>query len=354
MRLVLTLFSLFLFACGGGGTILNGGTTPAPGGPLHTYVEGFAKAANVTGGYGGTSIVVSNLNESGTGSLKAALLTSGSRYITFTPGLTGAINLTTGLYLQYGNVTIDGDGANITISGESMNVFTGSETAISNVIIHGITFANTTAEINSLRLDFGSKNIWIDHCTFTNNSSGFNGQPISIRNRYTGDNANTGVTLSWNRFKNPNIKSILIGSGNNTETGGLDARISIHHNWFESVDARNPRISFATVHYWNNYVSNWVEYAVVASVQSEVLIQNNIFEGSTTQYAVLTHYNYPTDPAASDVTATGNLLIGSPLPIIQTLGTFPAARITYTNTIETADATLKQKLIANTGVGHSY
>jgi pectate lyase len=326
---------------------------PTPAGPLHNYVEGFAKAANVTGGYGGTNIVVTNLNNTGAGSLRQALSTNGKRYITFTPGLSGKITLTSGLYIDDGDVTVDGDGASISLAGESLNVFTGSETAVTNVILHGITFTDTTAELNALRLDFGSRNIWVDHCTFYNNSNGFNGQPVSIRNRTVGENGNTGVTFSWNHFQAPNIKSILIGSSN-TETAGLEARISLHHNWFDTVDARNPRISFATVHLWNNYLSNWVEYGIVASIQSEVLVQNNIFENSSNSYGLLTNYNFPTDPAASDVSVSGNLLLGSPSPTLQTVGTFPSARITYSALVETANAALKQKIIANAGAGHSY
>ena len=81
----------------------------------------FASAGGITGGSGGKSIVVTNLNDSSSGSLRNALNTPGPRIITFTPGLTGTLKISnTHIDVPYGDFTLDGAGAKITISGHSI------------------------------------------------------------------------------------------------------------------------------------------------------------------------------------------------------------------------------------------
>jgi hypothetical protein len=86
-------------------------------------VQGFAAADGVTGGSGGANLVVTNLNYSGEGSLKAAIEKSGTRTITFSPGLSGTIHFSGVVYVPNDDVTIDGLGASIAISGYYQSVF---------------------------------------------------------------------------------------------------------------------------------------------------------------------------------------------------------------------------------------
>lgn len=299
-------------------------------------VEGFAAADGVTGGAGGQSIVVTNLNNSGAGSLRQAVqFTAEPRIVTFAPGLTGTIQLGGGgnyLYVESGNLTIDGTGADVTIAGEMIEVATSAKTPVSNIVIRNLTFAHTRANLSAIAIEYGSNRIWVDHNTFHDNSSGTTGEPISVWN-HTGGDGLTGITFSWNRFNTPNKKSILVGSAE--QNLKRNTRVSIHHNWFNGPDARNPRVHGGTlVHMWNNYVSNWVEYGVGVSSMADVLVENNIFErdGGT---AVNPSYD-PKNGPASSVNASGNLLLGSPLPAIGTVGTFPRAQITYSVTPEVA------------------
>ncbi|NRA92615.1 MAG: hypothetical protein HRU26_08005 [Psychroserpens sp.] len=69
--------------------------------------EGFGK--NASGGRGGQVIKVTNLNNSGSGSLRAALEVSGPRTIVFEVG--GTINLTSNIYVDHGDLTIAGQTA---------------------------------------------------------------------------------------------------------------------------------------------------------------------------------------------------------------------------------------------------
>src|SRR5262245_42628855 len=72
-------------------------------------VVGFGK--NTTGGKGGTLFQVTNLNDSGAGSLRACADSPGAKWITFT--VSGTIHLSTFLPMTYPNKTIDGRGADI-------------------------------------------------------------------------------------------------------------------------------------------------------------------------------------------------------------------------------------------------
>ncbi|MCK9639327.1 MAG: hypothetical protein M0R39_05400 [Prolixibacteraceae bacterium] len=300
----------------------------------------FAAAAGITGGSGGKSIVVTNLNDSGPGSLRNALNTHEPRMITFKPGLTGILNIPGGhMFISYGNFTLDGAGAKITISGNSIFM---SSSAASNCIIKNLTFGNTTAKFSAITIVSDAHTILVDHCTFYNNSSGQTGNPIGIWNG-PGQDGITGITISWCHFKVPNKKSVLIGSAD--QTLKKNTRISLHHNWFDGIDARNPRVHGGTlVHAWNNYISNWSEYGVGASALADVLLENNIFENANnTNGAVASYGNID----ASSVNVSGNYLIG--VPVLQTIGTFPKDQLTYKATLEVADDALKSRIMAGAG-----
>ncbi|MGJ8593025.1 MAG: T9SS type A sorting domain-containing protein [Aquaticitalea sp.] len=131
--------------------------------------EGFGKYA--TGGRGGAVIKVTNLNDSGPGSLRQALqYTTGPRTIIFEVG--GIINLTSALSVLNGNVTVAGQtapGGGILIKGSMLTI------EASDVIIRHIRFRpglNVPAtEPDGLNITAWSnrlvENIIIDHCSIS-------------------------------------------------------------------------------------------------------------------------------------------------------------------------------------------
>ena len=321
--------------------------TPAPPAPTPTTaaVEGFAAVAGVTGGAGGQDLRVTNLNNSGPGSLRQAVQYSvGPRTVSFAPGLTGTITLQGGyLHVEDGDLTIDGIGVDITISGEPLFIFKSNNDPVSNIIIKNLSFKNTRAEVSAISIWRGSKNIWIDHNTFSNNSTGNIGEPIDIWHRDELGDAFSGITISWNHFLAPNKKAVLVGSNSNYTK--KSTRVSMHHNWFDGVTARNPRIhSGALVHVWNNYISGWGEYGIGSSYVADVFVENNIFENGANSNAVLASYG---GPQSSSVNASGNLVLGP--GVIETIGTFPSDKITYVAEKEVANAALKAKIMNGAG-----
>jgi pectate lyase len=319
-------------------------------------IEGFAKAANVTGGAGGTSIVVTNLNASGAGSLKAAWESLVSpRIITFTPGLSGTITLTLHMFAAAGNCTLDGAGANITISGACLRPYSSSNVGQHNFIIKNLTFINTLAESSTIYIAFNSSRVWVDHCTFTNNSVGNIGQPIAIYNDDGYDNGGAGVTASWCRFNTPNKKAFQVGSDGDAVEPPSQQQVSIHHCWFNGSSARNPRVHHdATVHMWNNYIYSWVEYGIGCSELAWLLSENDIYQANGDADATIYDYGASAGGygSANALNVTGAWLTGTPTPILRQIGTFPRSKITYTYTLEPADAALRTKIMAQAGANN--
>src|SRR4051812_47844195 len=60
------------------------------------------------------------------------------------------------------------------------------------------------------------------------------------------------ITVSWNEFRDHD-KVNLIGSSNTRLTDRGTLRATFHHNLYENVGQRTPRVRFGDVHVYNNY-----------------------------------------------------------------------------------------------------
>jgi hypothetical protein len=176
--------------------------------------EGFG--ASVTGGAGGTTIHVTNLNDSGAGSLRAALLSEGARIIVF--DVSGTINLTSDIVIEngaqiYDDFTLDGSTApnqGIQIAGHTILV------RCDNTITQYLRFRSDDQggfSIDSFSLQ-DATNAVIDHCTIQWGDDG----DLDI----VGGCNN--VTVSW----------CILGPGFGAGTMLLNSigNITVHHNLF--------------------------------------------------------------------------------------------------------------------------
>ncbi|SCL35071.1 pectate lyase [Micromonospora nigra] len=131
-----------------------------------------------------------------------------------------------------------------------------------------------------------SENVWIDHNTFTDGDNPDSAQPTYFGRPYqvhdgSLDITHTAslVTVSWNRFTGRD-KLMLIGSSNTVGPDVDRLKVTLHHNLFDSVLQRLPRVRFGQVDVYNNHYrlgGDDFQYAIGVGVQSAVHLENNHF-----------------------------------------------------------------------------
>ena len=202
--------------------------------PAFPGAEGFGKYT--VGGRGGQVIYVTNLNDSGAGSLREAINTSGPRTVLFKVG--GLITVNSPLIISDPNISIlgqsaPGDGIAIT---SSIDSGAGIQISASEVIIRYIRVRRgTTLTYNGSADAFyieSGVNIILDHCSM----AFANDENLGIA-RY-GANPTQNITIQYSIISNPYGGS---------SKGSLCVRdinyVTFFRNAFMSNVTRNPYMS---------------------------------------------------------------------------------------------------------------
>jgi pectate lyase len=132
----------------------------------------------------------------------------------------------------------------------------------------------------------GSTHVWVDHVTLSDKGHLDADEPTHFARNYLRHdgllditNGSDLVTVSWSRFADHD-KAMLIGNSDSATGDRGRLRVTLHHNQFESVVQRAPRVRFGQVHLYNNrYVvpGDDYRYSLGISTESAVHAENNAF-----------------------------------------------------------------------------
>lgn len=177
---------------------------------------------------------------------------------------------------------------------------------------------NWNASFDNVEIS-GSTHVWLDHNTLNDGDNPDSGQPLHFGRPFQvhdglldvvrGSNY---VTLSWNHLSNHD-KVSLIGNTDNPDSyqEADKLKVTLHHNWFEGLGQRTPRVRFGQVHVYNNYYTGGgpYVYSIGVGFQSQVYANANAFEGIPAEQ-VLTVFR------GTAITAKDNLVDGRPVDLV--------------------------------------
>ena len=322
---------------------------------LINNVVGFGK--NTIGGKGGTLCQVTNLNDSGAGSLRACAEAVGPMWITFT--VSGTITLQSVIHVK-SYKTIDGRGQNIVISNKGITIGTWETVTgpVSHVIIHNISMKNNYSN-GMIIVAENASNVWIDHCTFQNaiDEILYVGSGSTLVSNHI---APYGVTISWNHFLYPtddqtwNWAALLVSDP--SDTVDVATTITIHHNHYQT-NARHPLARWAKVHSFNNYYhlgqrSGTNTTGAQIRTHGQFYSENEIFDAQHTDgYPVIKVDQYPAfgDSLPDNVKIVNPWLINGAKVEQLNPSTIFVPSSYYSYTPDTANAALQTAIINGAG-----
>lgn len=217
-------------------------TNPKSNGRTYSYCMGagvplsraIGYGRNATGGAGGTLCTVTNLNDSGVGSLRDCLSVA-SRNVNF--AVSGTINLSSPLFLK-SQTTVDATGVQVAIKNYGFRLH-----GVNNVVIRNLSLLNGVGEVNDQNLNNdaiqiwdGSTNIWIDKIT----AASWPDEIIDI------SHASRFITISNSLLYNVGAGSgyaVLIGSSSD-HSEDVAIRVTMHNNVFLDHKDRKPHRLF--------------------------------------------------------------------------------------------------------------
>ena len=263
--------------------------------------DGFGK--ETTGGRGGKIYEVTNLNDSGEGSLRAAVEAEGARTIVFK--VSGTIYLKSSLTIRNGDITIAGQtapGDGICLANYGLNIYN-----TENVIVRYIRIrpgsmgaaldtvngkaAGSRAEPDAVDVS-ASKYVILDHCS----TSWAVDETLSVRTNGSGltyDDVSDNVSVQWCTVTESLTQAPFIGTRHGMGSlirGAWGSKITYHHNFYSTHSSRMPMCGsymdtlsndgYFQLEWINNVVYNWNGNASGkssdADVNGELIYTTNI------------------------------------------------------------------------------
>ncbi len=197
-------------------------------------------------------------------------------------------------------------GSNTTIVGLRGSKLTGINlylNKVSNVIVRNLTVEDahdcfpawdpTDTSVGNWNSNYdtmsviGSTNVWVDHDTFSDGNNHDADQPLYFGRPYLVHDgllditkASDLVTVEWSRFYDHD-KTMLIGSSDSATTDAGKLRVTLHHNEWQNVGQRAPRVRYGQVDVYDNYYvatdESEYQYSWGVGVRSAIYAENNFF-----------------------------------------------------------------------------
>lgn len=253
--------------------------------PAFPGAQGGGAAA--VGGRGGAVVEVTTLDDSGPGSLRAALSASGPRIVVFRVG--GTIVLESALSIGNPYITVAGQtapGGGIQISGvniDSMPLFIGTHDVVVRYLRirtgRGDSYSYGTGDVISMGEGTDTYNVVLDHCSL----QWGNDENVAL---WADSGTARNLTVSHSVVSealhhDEHSTGLIVGSNTMCE----DIReISVHHNLFAHNNNRNPYTKVASQEIINNIVYNygWLATQIAGGVQVDI-VGNLYKEGVDTE-----------------------------------------------------------------------
>jgi uncharacterized repeat protein (TIGR02543 family) len=170
------------------------------------------------------------------------------------------------------NVSVLGIGSTAELQNVGLNFRDYNNVIVRNLKIHEVFYPNDALTIDNCQ------HVWVDHCELHS----IIGPGITV-DTYDGlldiKNGSRYVTISWCHLHD-HMKTSLIGHTDNADAEATDRqiRVTLHHNFYENTDGRNPSLRWGAVHMFNNYLKNITDYGIAVRQGAHALIENNVYE----------------------------------------------------------------------------
>jgi pectin methylesterase-like acyl-CoA thioesterase/pectate lyase len=170
-----------------------------------------------------------------------------------------------------------------------------------------------------------ARRVWVDHCTLDDGDRADEDEPERLGRRLQKHDGllditrqSDLVTVSWNHFRHHD-KTSLVGSSDRSTADEGRLRVSFHHNHWDGVKERAPRVRHGRVHLFNNLytVRDLARhgYSIGVGVGSRIVAQNNVWEAPA-QLPAARLLRWWGGSALSD---SGSLLNGQPVDLLAAL-----------------------------------
>jgi pectate lyase len=137
----------------------------------------------------------------------------------------------------------------------------------------------------------GATHVWVDHCSFDDGDRPDASARTLLGRRLQHHDGlldmtrgSNWVTVSWNHLRHHDKTSLVGGSDGHAQSDAGRLKVSYHHNLWEQLKSRTPRVRFGEVHVANNLylvheaAGEAYAYSIGLGHESRVISERNVWQ----------------------------------------------------------------------------